>query len=312
MYIWNVLKWKALKWITIMTKPIAASLALMAIGALLLGNLSGVVADVIIKQFSDSAGIYQYLFLRQLTTSIILFPLFIKQPISRRRFENPKLQLFRGNLILIGGACVVVTLNYLPLSTAHVVFYTVPVFTLLLAVWWFKERLQTHRMVNVALCFVGVIVALKPEHLGWGALAGITASLCVAIYNLTTRYMPSHLSSLSILYWATICSIPMLGLIAFWDWHPITQETIYLILGSSLCIGTYQICCVLAYRRAEAGAIAIAEYSGLVFALLLGWWIFGEQIDIGMLAGISLIVLPIIWQTLKEHKGALQAAKSET
>lgn len=292
-------------------KTASISLALIAISALLLGNLSGVLADVVIKQFSDAAGIYQYLFLRQLTTITILFPFFIKQPIGRRRFENPKLQLFRGNLILIGGACVVVTLTHLPLSTAHVVFYTTPIFTVIFALWWFKERAQTHRIINIVLCFLGVIIALKPEYLGWGALAGVTASICVAIYNLTTRIMPSHLSSLSILYWSTVCSIPFLGLFSLTDWRPISQDLIYLILGSSLGIGVYQICCVLAYRRADASAIAVAEYSGLVFALLLGWWIFGEQIDIWMLTGIAFIIAPIIWQTRIEHKSALKAVNSE-
>lgn len=287
-----------------MTANAKYSVALIAIIALLFGNLSGVVADVLIKQFSQVSGIYQYLFLRQLTVVLFLFPFFIRQPLSKRRFENPKLQFFRGNLILIGGACVVITLAYLPLSTAHVVFYTTPIFTLLIALWLFKETLQKHRIINVILCFAGVIVALKPADLGWGVAAGVAASLCVAVYNLTTRIMPSHISSMSVFYWSTACSLPLLGLLSLTDWKPMSNELIYLVLGSAVCIGTYQICCVFAYRRAEAGGIVIAEYSGLVFALGLGWWVFNEQIDSSMLLGIALIILPMIWQTKVEHKAS--------
>ncbi|MCY7295708.1 DMT family transporter [Alteromonas sp. a30] len=207
-------------------------------------------------------------------------------------------------MILVGGACVVVTLSYLPLSTAHVVFYTTPIFTLLIALWLFNEAVQKHRIINVMLCFVGVLIALKPNDFGWGVTAGIAASLCVAVYNLTTRIIPSHISSMSVFYWSTACSLPLLGLLSLTDWQPFTKELWYLIFGSAISLGIYQITCVFAYRKAEAGGIVIAEYSGLIFALALGWWFFGENIDSTMLLGITFIIGPMLWQTRIEHNAS--------
>lgn len=283
----------------------------IAIAWLLFGNFVGVIADVIVKQFAGYSGIYQYLFIRQILLVAVIFPVFIRQQPEKRRFDNPGLQLFRGNLIVVGGACVVVTLTSLPLATAHVVFYTTPVLTLILAVAMFHETLQKHRIINCILCFVGVIVALNPGDLGWGVVAGVTASLCVAFYNLTTRKISERLSSISILFWSTLCSVPLLGILSVWDWHSFTWELLWLTGGSAIAIGGYQLCCAFSYRRAEASAVSIAEYSSLVFALIIGWAVFAESIELRTLAGIALIMAPIIWQSHKEahkdtHKNNLQ------
>lgn len=293
-----------------MSKSIVVSGTVIAIAWLLFGNFIGVIADVIVKQFADYAGIYQYLFIRQLLLIVLLFPLFIRQAPHRRRFENPKWQIFRGNLIVIGGACVVVTLTSLPLATAHVVFYTTPILTLVLAVILFQEKLHRHRIINSLLCFSGVVVALNPSDLGWGVVAGIIASLCVALYNITTRKIASHLSSLSVLFWSTLCSVPLLGVLSIWDWHGFSWQLLWLTAGSAIAIGGYQLCCAFSYRRADASAVSIAEYASLVFAVCIGWLVFSEEIQLATLFGIGLIMAPIAWQSRKEAKTETRSPQS--
>ena len=283
-----------------MTKVALFSTSIFAIVWLLFGNFVSVIADVIVKQFADYAGIYQYLFIRQLMLVTLILPIFMRQKQEKRYFANPGLQVLRGNLIVVGGACVVITLTSLPLATAHVVFYTMPVLTLLLAMVMFREKLQKRRVVNNILCFFGVMVALQPSDFGWGVVAGVTASLCVALYYLTARNITGQLSSLSILFWSTLCSIPMLGLLSIWDWRPFTWQLLWLTAGSSIAIGAYQLCCAYAYRRAEASVISIAEYSSLVYAVIIGWLVFSETIDLRTFIGIALIMAPIAWQSHNE------------
>lgn len=292
-------------------EKVGISGALLAIVWLLLGNLFGVGADAIVKWFSDTAGIYQYVFIRQVIIIVFLLPIFLRQPFSRRRLETPKIYLFRGLLTVLGSACVVVALTSLPLATAHVVFYAAPVFTLILATLWMREPTYLHRVINVILCFLGVIVALKPEDFGWGAIAGLIAALCIAIYNLSARLVPTHSSSITVLFWSTLFSMPFLGIGSLFDWREMSMDLLYLGVGSALGIGIYQICCVFAYRHADAGAVTIAEYSGLVFAALMGWLIFQEIIGWRTLLGISLIVLPILWQSRKEHKLSILKVEQE-
>lgn len=282
---------------------------LLGIAILLLGNILATGADVVVKLLSDAAGIYQYLFLRQLLLIAMLLPFFLKQSPAQKRPAHIRFHIIRGNLTVIGGGCVVLALMELSLATANVIFYTSPVITLLIASFWFKEPLLKHRIINILFCFGGVIVAMQPDDLGWGAAAAFLAAFCIAGYNVSVRWIPSHNSSISVMFWSCVTSVPALAVLSMFNWQPWSWDLLYLVIGTALCVGLYQICCVLAYRKAEAGAIAIAEYSGLVFAAILGWWIFSEEVDIWTAAGIAMIILPIFWQSRVEHKSQKFAAE---
>lgn len=302
------------RWFTAMNKTNTASATSVFVGVsvssatlialiwLLFGSFAGVVGDAFVKYFADAAGIQQYVFMRQLMVALMLLPFFAGQSKAKRSIRKPSLYLFRGVLVIIGSAGAVITLTSLSLATAHVVFYLAPALTLLLAILWLKEPLQGHRVWAVALCFFGVFIALEPSDMGWGVIAGVIAALTLAIFNLTSRFIPEETSSVSAQFWSAVFSLPLLGMLAVFDWREISWELLYLAAGSALGIGVYQLCCVFAYRRTEAGAIAIAEYSGLIFAALLGWYFFAETIGWQTVLGMCLIVLPIAWQTRAEYR----------
>jgi len=292
-------------------RPVVSGL-LLAISFLLIGNLFATGADVFVKAFATSSGIYQYLFLRQCLLAVCLLPFFLQLPKEARVLRRGRVQVVRANLTAIGGACVFLALTELSLATANVLFYASPVLTLLLAAWWFKEPLHKYRLFNIIFCFAGVVIALQPDSGGIGIIAGLAAALCIACHNLLVRFIPANTPTLAIMFWGTVLSIPLMGLLALFDWQPFNQSMLYLVMGSAVCVCSYQLCCIVAYRRAEAGAIALAEYSGLIFAALLGWWIFSEEIDIWISLGMLMIIAPILWQTLHEHKKQLKLTAAET
>lgn len=283
--------------------PLVSTL-FMAIAFLLLGNLFATGMDAVVKMFSTSSGIYQYLFLRQLLITICLLPFFLRQPLEVRILRRGKIQAVRANITVIGGACVFIAVTELTLATANVLFYASPVITLLLAAWWFKEKLHKDRIFNIVCCFIGVIIALRPDTAGLGILAGLGAALSIACHNLLVRFIPKSTSSISVMFWGTALSLPLITLLSVFDWQPINSEMLYLVVGSACCIFGHQMCCIIAYRKAEAGAIAIAEYSGLIFAALLGWWVFSEALDVWTMTGMVFIVAPIILQSFWEHRRA--------
>lgn len=284
---------------------------LLAIGILLLGSLLATGADVFVKLFTTSSGIYQYLFLRQLVLAFCLAPLFFIQPKEQRVLNAARIQTLRANLIAIGGACVFIALTELSLATANVLFYASPVITLLLAAWWFKEKLHTHRIINIVCCFVGVIVALRPDSGGLGIFAGLAAAVCIACHTLLVRFIPKSTNHIGIMFWSAILSLPLIFILSLLDWQPISWEMLYLVAGTAFCVAGYQLACIVAYRRVEAGAIAVIEYSGLVFAALFGWWMFNEALELWTAIGMALIILPIIFQTVLEYRKNKRQATSQ-
>lgn len=290
-----------------LAKP-SLSLLLLAFAALLLGNLFAAFADVVVKAFGSASGIYQYLLLRQVLLICMILPFFLRQTQAQRRPTAIKLHIARGNLIVVGGSCVVVAVMQLPLATANVIFYTAPIITLLLAALWLQEPLHRHRLFNLVCCLVGAAVALRPDHAGWGVLAAFAAAFVIGLYNLMVRFYPKDISTVSVMFWGAVTPLPLLAIVAAFHWQPWSMEMLYLIVGSTICVGGYQLFSTLAYRRVEAGAIAIAEYSGLIYAAILGWWLFAETLDVWTLAGITLIILPMLAQAWLEQKKLFSAA----
>ncbi|MDE1463431.1 DMT family transporter [Spartinivicinus poritis] len=277
-------------------------LIIYAFLALIIGNLFAVFVDIAVKAFAVEGSVYQYLLLRQLLLLLCIFPFWYRQSAEKRHPRRLKVHAFRGLMTNIGAPAAVISLLYLPLATANVIFYTAPLFTLLLGTLLFKEPLKTHRIVVTVLGFIGVGIALRPEYFGFASALAFCTAIAVAGYNISVKSLPKQISTITTMFWSNLFTIPIMTVITLMFWQPITADLIWLCVISCLCLLVYQGLSVIAFKRADAGAITVTEYSGLIFAAVFGWWLFDETLDNWTLFGITCIILPIIWQSWYEHK----------
>lgn len=281
---------------------LTSSTIIWALLILILGNLFATFSDVIVKLLDANVSIYQYLFIRQLILVLVIVPFWLKLPIAHRDIGSLKVHSFRALMTNIGAPCAVIALLHLPLATANVIFYTAPLLTLLLAAIIFAENLTRQRILITISGFCGVAIALRPESIGFAGLIAFGTAFAVAAYNLSVKWLPKSSSTINTIFWSNLLALPLIAIIAAFNWQPLTQELIVLAVGSCVCLVAYQGCCIIAFQKAEASAITVAEYSGLVFAALLGWIIFKESVDVWTLVGITLIILPIVWQSWFEYQ----------
>jgi len=114
------------------------------------------------------------------------------------------------------------------------------------------------------------------------------------MFNILVRKLPSEQSVVTTLWWTTLFSLPISAVLAGFYWQPMTGQELVLVIVSAVCILSYNGLAVLAYQKAPAGEIALAEYSGLVFVTLFGIWWFDEIPDWLTAVGILMIVLPLL------------------
>ena len=69
---------------------------------------------------------FQYVFIRQLLSVIMLLPFWLKLPVAKRQQGCCKIAFWRAQLILMGSACAMVAITFLPLATANAMFYVGP------------------------------------------------------------------------------------------------------------------------------------------------------------------------------------------
>lgn len=272
-----------------------------AILLLVIGNAMALISDVFIKLLEPGSPVFQFAFLRCLLTLLMLLPLWPQ--IDRSRFfEGLSVHFFRAHIHLAGLICMVVALMSLPLATANAVFYAAPILVMLLSVLIFRENLSLLSLLAVISGFVGILVILRPVELGWGALAALGSALALAINAVMVRKLPSGQSTVHKLMLNYLLILPasfvlMLGEGAAWD-----PSILLSALGSALFILGYNITVLLAYRQVDANQVTSAEYTGLIWAMLIGWIGFNEVPDLWFAVGSAMIVVPLLLIGLTSRK----------
>ena len=282
----------------------AASATYVAILLLVIGNLAASLSDVAVKLLDGDVSTFQYVFVRQLLSTLVIFPFWWRQKPSQKKLYSPGLNLLRAQLILIGSGCMVIAITHLTLATANAVFYAAPLLMLPLAVLLLGEQITWQRVSAALFGFIGVLVVLRPSEFHWAATFALGTTFTLALFNVTARKLPTEQTIISTLFWTSLLSLPVSAVLAFVYWAPMTSEQMVLILASAGLILSYNGLAVMAYRRAPASHISVAENSGLVFVVIIGVIYFDEVPGWLTLIGIAMIVLPLIpWKMLLKAGG---------
>ncbi|HGY9592924.1 TPA: DMT family transporter [Vibrio campbellii] len=266
----------------------------LALLLLVIGNLAASLSDVAVKLIEGGISPFQYMFVRQLASLLLILPFYLRQQPDKRTLKQTPITLLRAHLILIGSGCMMVAVTHLPLATANAVFYAAPILMLPLSILFLKEHPPLSKILLTCFGFLGVLVVLRPDHFHWAALFALGTATTLAMFNILVRKLPSEQSVVTTLWWTTLFSLPISAVLAGFYWQPMTGQELVLVIVSAVCILSYNGLAVLAYQKAPAGEIALAEYSGLVFVTLFGIWWFDEIPDWLTAVGILMIVLPLL------------------
>ncbi|WP_434527745.1 DMT family transporter [Vibrio sp. K4] len=266
----------------------------LALFLLVIGNLAASLSDVAVKLIEGGISPFQYMFVRQLASLLLILPFYFKQQPNKRSLKQAPITILRAHLILIGSGCMMVAVTHLPLATANAVFYAAPILMLPISILFLNEHPPLSKILLTCFGFLGVLVVLRPDHFHWAALFALGTASTLAMFNILVRKLPSEQSVVTTLWWTTLFSLPISAVLAGFYWQPITWQELALVVASAVCILGYNGLAVLAYQKAPAGEIALAEYSGLVFVTLFGVWWFNEIPDWLTAVGIIMIVLPLL------------------
>jgi len=264
---------------------------------LIVGNALAVLSDVVVKLMGSDAPIFQFIVIRTLITLLLLLP-FYRQFNHRAPFAGFKVHLVRSLTALLGVFCMVVALTTLPLATANAVFYVAPLMVMVLAVVLFGEKLTPLSMFAVVSGFVGTLVILRPIEFNWGALAALGSALALAVNAVLVRSLPKDQSTVHKLFVSHLLMMPLALLLFAWEWFFSAPGWRLDIVSYALSSGTlmliYSLTVLLAYRTVDANQVTSAEYTGLIWAIVIGWIWFAEAPDIWFVIGSLMIVVPLV------------------
>ncbi|ADO43852.1 DMT family transporter [Ketogulonicigenium vulgare] len=227
---------------------------------------------------------------------------------------NPMGHLMRGIIgtssMMFGFAAIAL----LPLPEATAIGYAAPLLVVILAAVLLRERVRKFRISAVVMGLAGVLIVLWPS-LGaeGGSPIGVTLALCAAFFaalvQIIVRKLVDSESTASIVFWFSISSAALSLLTVPWGWVMPSPFQFTLLVLVGVTGGVAQILMTSAYRYADASLIAPFEYVSMLFALIVGYFIFSEVPTITMLIGAAIIIAAGIMIILRERYLGQQRAR---
>jgi drug/metabolite transporter (DMT)-like permease len=298
-----------------------------AIGFKLLSALLFAAMSALVRQLGNVAPVGQMVFFR---SAFAILPVVVIYAIrgelsSAVRTGRPLGQLGRGMLSVCGMFTNFSALTRLPLADATAISFASPLITVALAALILKERVRIYRWSAVLIGFAGVIVMLIP-HFDVGAYAeaggtvaavgsvfAITSAICNAGTVIQTRRLTqSETTSSIVFYFSLVCAIAGALTLPF-AWHSPTGREFAALIALGILGGVAHIFLTESYRYAAASVVAPFDYTSMLWALMLGYWMFGELPDTTVYLGASIVAgagLFVIWR--ERQLGLKRAREAET
>jgi drug/metabolite transporter (DMT)-like permease len=225
--------------------------------------------------------------------AILLAWFVVRGELKRIRPARPGIQLARGLLLASATFLYFTSLKVLPLADAAAIGFVLPLFVAVLAVPMLGERLDLSRAVAIFAGLLGALLIVRPGSsvFTWYALLPVAMAVCNALYQILTRKVAGIEHPLTSLVWGAIVGSVLLSLVAPFHWKaPETawHWTLLGVIGLLASIGHYLL--IRAYDYAGATLLAPYSYTMIVWAVLLGYLLFGNLPDGWSVAGMAVVV----------------------
>jgi drug/metabolite transporter (DMT)-like permease len=222
-----------------------------------------------------------------------------------------RLHLFR-NTIHVGASYLWATsLLLIPLAMVFALEFTTPLWTLLLAAPVLGERLTASRIGAVVFGLLGVLVILRPGLATFqpGALLTLVAAFGLAITLIATKKLTRTDSTFAIVFWMMLIQLPL----ALIGSDPLfvtklDQGQVPAVIGIGVTGLLSHYCLTNAFRAGDAGVVVPLDFMRIPLIAVIGWWLYGERLDVFVFLGAGLIITGVLWNLRSE---AARASKSE-
>ncbi|WP_371420705.1 DMT family transporter [Tardiphaga sp.] len=276
------------------------------------------VTDAMSKFLLAQMNFGQLVLLRGIVASLLIAAL-----AAHRGALRPLRVLFAAPVALriigeVGGTVLFLqAITHLPLANVAAIILSQPLAITLGAVLILGERVGWRRWLAITAGFAGVLIIVRPGAAGFNqfTLLALGAVAFYALRDLATRKIAADIPALFVTLLTTVVMTLVGGglMVPLGGWaEPSASALLLLAVAAVLVLIGYQ-CVIMALRVGDISAVAPFRYTQLLWAMLLGYLMFGDRPDGAMILGASVIVASGLYTFHREHirnRSMLLAAKA--
>lgn len=270
---------------------------------MLLSTICYSLLHALIRGMSNELHPFELAFFRNLFGLLVVLPWFIRYGFAPLRTSRLGLHAVRAGLNVIAVLSYFYALSVVPLADATALSFTAPIFTTVLAIFFFREFVGVRRWIAILIGFTGAFVVLRPgiESVTVGQLLVLTYALFFAFALIVTKILGQTESSVTIITYVSLLMVPIsvIPAVLVWQTPSLVQIGVMLIMG---ILGTSaQLLMTQALKEGETHVVMPFDFTKMIWAVLLGLLVFQEIPGIFTWLGIGMIISSAFYIGYREH-----------
>lgn len=262
--------------------------------------------DATVKLLGNSMPLFQIVTLRGTLTCIWIYCLARYLGTLHLRFSGRDKGLILLRCLTEVGATYffLTALMNMPLANVTAVLQALPLTVTLGAALLFHEQVGWRRSLAIGIGFCGMLLIVRPGPDGFSvhSIYALAAVTCVTARDLLTRKMSKDVPSMMVTLATALAVTLSAGMASLGiEWVPVTAQMGAMVIGASVFVLGGYLFSVMVMRVGDVGFVAPFRYSSLLWALLLGWLLFGDWPDSVTMLGALLVVAAGLFTLFRER-----------
>ncbi|MEI4231320.1 DMT family transporter [Roseovarius sp. D22-M7] len=272
--------------------------------------------DAMIKGLSGHVPLFQAMFLRGVLTTVLVAVIAWRMGALARRLPRADWgPVFWRMVGEVGSAYFFISALFnMPIANISAIMQALPLTITLAAALFFRDPVGWKRMAAILAGFIGVMLIVRPGTEGFNVYSvyGLAAVAFVTLRDLSTRRLSRDVPSMLVTLITSCAIMVFFGLASLTDtWVPMDGRATALISGAAVMVIGGYLCSIMVMRVGEISFIAPFRYTSLLWALILGWVVFGDWPQMITLVGAAIVVGSGLFTLYREARISRRAREAQ-
>ncbi|NRP21019.1 Riboflavin transporter [Ensifer adhaerens] len=291
----------------IATSATAPNAARTGVIVMLLGMLMFSLNDVMGKWLVATYSVSQLMVIRSIAALLVLSPFILKRGLrSMLQVERPWLQALRSLLFAVDASAFYFAVAYMPLADTMTYWLAAPIYVAAASPFLLGEKVGWRRWTAILIGFAGVVIALEPskDTFSLPALIALVGSAAFAFALMLGRTLRSTPDT-TLVFWQVIGALvfSLVGVAANPSgWAPVDGEAVLQLGMLGIVAMLAHILVNRALKLADAATVVPLQYTLLLWAVVFGWFFFGDMPRPTVIIGAALIVASGLFIFFREQQ----------
>jgi len=291
------------------TSPATASTVPRGIASMLLAVAIFSCMDGLIKWLSATYPTIEIVFFRSAFAFLPLLPALLRGGRATLRTRRPFVQTGRAALGLVSMAAVFYCFRQMPLADVFGIAFSAPISVTAFSVPLLGERVGMRRWSAVVVGFLGVLVMVRPDSGLFASASWIAlfATVLYALGQIFVRDLTRTETTTCIVFYVTLTTTVVSATAMPFVWVMPDPGDAALLAAVGILGGLAQLAFTRAFRLAPAAVVSPFDYTGLLYAGVIGYYVWGDVPTPTFLVGAAIVMASGLYILHRETRLARRA-----